>query len=133
MLFDVQLSIQVLHADVVNVKVVARRYSADTIKDIFCASRPWNRVHDDIGIGQYFAHPRSNCGRHLLRALESEIAFQANRNIGKKAVPGLTETNTLHLQHAFNRADAFEDLASHPGGSGIKQSIYRSPRQTPTD
>src|ERR1700730_15270490 len=42
MLFDVQLSIEVLDADVVNVKVVARGYSADTIKDIFRASGPWN-------------------------------------------------------------------------------------------
>src|SRR6202142_4007664 len=132
MLFDVQLAIQILHADVMHVEVVARSHSANAVENIFRAAGARNRMYHDAGGRQDFAHTGGHSIGHLLGALEGEIAFQSNRNVGEKTVPCFAETDTLHFENAVHAADALEDLAAHTARRCVEQRVHSSTRQTPT-
>ena len=56
MLLHVQLAVQILHADVVNVKVMARGHGADAIENIFRAPSARHGVHHHVGLRQNLAH-----------------------------------------------------------------------------
>ena len=104
MLFHVQLPVQVLHADVVHIEVVAGSDGADAVENIFRAPGPRNRVHHHVGIGQNLAHPRRHRIGHLLGALEGEIALQAHRNVGEIAVARLSGTGPAPLPARHRRS-----------------------------
>ncbi len=57
-LLYVQLTVQVLHADVMYVEIVSSRDCANPIENILCLPGPWNRVHNHIGRRKDLAHPR---------------------------------------------------------------------------
>ena len=74
MLFDVQLSFQVLHADVVDVEVVAGGNRADAVKNIFRPQGAGSGMHHHVGVRQDVVHGCSDGVRHLLGALKCHIA-----------------------------------------------------------
>ena len=49
MLLHMQMSIQILHADVVHVEVVASGDGPDAVENIFRPARAWNRMHHHVG------------------------------------------------------------------------------------
>ena len=51
MLFDVQVSLEILHAHVVHVEIVARGHGPDAIENILGAQSARHGVHDDVGVG----------------------------------------------------------------------------------
>ena len=89
-------------------------------------------MHHNICVGQDLAHPRRYRIGHLLRALESGIAFQSDGNIGEIAVAGFSEPDALHLQHAIDGSDAIQYLVAHAGRRRIEQRINCSAGQPPT-
>ena len=115
MLFDMQLAVQILDADVVDVEVVARGDGANAVENIFRAPCPRNGMHDHVGIGQDLAHARPDGIGDLLGALEGEIAFQGNRNVSEVAVASFAKTEALDFEHAIDRSEAVEDLAADAG------------------
>src|ERR1022692_3732816 len=133
MLLDVQLPVQVLHADVVDIEIMASGDRADAVKDVFRTAGARDRVDHDVSVGQNFAYPGGDRRRDLLRTLERKIAFQPYGNVGKKAVARLPEADSLHLQHAIHSPQPVKDLTAHAGRGGVQQCINGSARQTPTD
>ncbi len=120
MLFHMQLAVQILHADVVQVEVVARSYGADAVENILRPTSARNGMHHDIGIGQDFAYSRSHRGGNLIGTLEREIAFQSDGNVGEKSIPGFAKTDTIDLEHAIDGSDAIEELTAHANWGSIQ-------------
>src|ERR1035438_2987922 len=136
MLLDMQMAVEILHADVVDVEVIAGGDGADTIEDVFGPSRArhgmdhyvgirQNFTHPRcdctgrwlgarhgmdhyVGIRQNFTHPRCDCSGHLLRPLKGEVAFESYGNIGEIAVAGFSKAHTLYFKHTLNRANRSE-------------------------
>src|ERR1700691_3204883 len=132
-LLDVKPPREILHADVVDVEVVACGHGANTIKDIFRALGTRQGLHRNIGIWKNVVD-RCSCGGHqLVGALKSDGARQPDGQIGEIPVAGAADAYTADLEYTINAGDGIGDLSPDPGGGGVEQGIDGAPRQTPAD
>ena len=60
-LLDVKAPGEILHADVVDVQVVAGSDGANTVEYIFRSLSPRQGLNGDVGVGKNVAHSGSNC------------------------------------------------------------------------
>ena len=120
MLFDVKTPTQILHADIVHIEIVPRRHGPNAVEDVLAVQSPRDRVHDDVGVGQNAVD--RNCDRvhHLFGALESDIARQTNRQVGKIPVSRSPDADAIYFQHSVHFGNRSDDLGTHSGGSGIQ-------------
>ncbi len=63
--------------------------------------------------------------------MECDRAGEAYGEIGEVAVAGAADAHASNFEHAVDVRDRVDDLSSHSGGSGVKQSVDGAPRQTP--
>ncbi len=131
MLFDVEMALEILHADVVQVEIVTGGDGADAIENIFRTQGAGHGVHDDVGIGQHFVDGAGYGFRHLLRALERDVAGHADGEVGEVAVAGAANAHAVYLEQAVHGRNRSNNLAAHSGGSGIEQGVDRLTGQTP--
>src|SRR5262245_27112161 len=99
-----------MHAD-----VVARSHGADAVKNILMAGFAWNGVDHDIRIGQDIVDGAGNLAHHLARALESYIARQSNRQVGKVAIAGTANARPFDLNYAVDLERLIHDAVAITG------------------
>src|SRR6476661_8169877 len=124
-LFHVQASLEILHADVVDVEIVASGDSADAIENILGAPGPRQGVHDHVSVRQHFMDRAGHGFRHLFGALEGHVAGHANREIGKVAVAGTANADAVHLEQAIDGGNRGDNLVADSGGSSVEQGVNR--------
>jgi len=61
MLLDMEFAREILHADVVDVQVVAGSDGANTVEDIFRTLGARQGLNGDVGVGKNLAHSGGNC------------------------------------------------------------------------
>src|SRR5579862_2384427 len=132
-LLDVQVSGEILHADIVHIEVVARGHGADAIENIFRAQGARHRVHNDVSVGQHMVDRVGDGFRHLLRTLERNVAGHAHGEVGKVAVAGAAYAHTVDFQQTIDGRNRRNNLIAHSGGSGVKQRVNSLAGQAPTD
>src|SRR5206468_4512035 len=108
---------EILHADVMDVEVVAGSHGSDTVENILGPRRTRHRVHHHVSIWQHFMHRIGNCGRHLLRALEGDIARHTNGKIGEVTVTRAPDAYSVNLEQAIHTRNRGENLAADTGRS----------------
>src|SRR6266436_2252378 len=130
-LFHMQVSLEILHANVVHVEVVARGHGTDTIENVFRTQGARHGVDHDVGVGQHVMHCVGYGFSHLLGALESNVAADADGQVGKVAVAGATNAHPVHFEQTVYRRDCGDNLVAHSLRSGVEQGVDRLAGQTP--
>src|SRR5580704_13366842 len=85
-LLDVKAPGEILHADVVDIEVVAGSDGADTVKDIFRALGARERLNGDVGVGKNFVDRGGDGLDELLGALKGNRTREADGKVGEVAV-----------------------------------------------
>src|SRR5258708_6959134 len=128
---QMQVSVKILHADVVDVEVVASRDRANAVKNIFRTLRARQRLHGYIGVGKNAV----NCGGHgfhqLFGALKSNRAREAYGEIGEVAVAGPADAHPSNLQHALDAREGRDDLGANSPPSGPEPRVGCAARHAP--
>ena len=130
-LFDVEATREILHADVVDVEVVAGGDGANAVENIFRALGARQRLHGDVGIGKDVANRGGHGFDQLLGALEGDGAGETNGKIGEVAVAGAADAHATDFEHAIDARDGVGDLGADAGGSGVEQGVNGAARQPP--
>src|SRR5579872_2284767 len=129
MLFDMQAPVKILNAHVVNVHVMAGGDGAHAVENVLCGSCSWNRVDHDIRIRKQAVDSASDFIRDLAGALESNVAGEADGDIGKVAITGAPDPYTINLQQALDAFESFHDLVASADWRSIQQGVDRTARQ----
>ena len=130
-LLHVELAGEILHADVVDVEVVARGDGANAVEDIFRALGARQRLHGDVGIGKNAAHRGGDRFHQLLGTLEGDGAGQTDGEIGEIAIAGAADADAADFEHTIHVRNSIGDLGANSGGSGVEQGVDGAPRQAP--
>ena len=130
-LFDVAAAAGVLHADVVDVEIVACSDGADLIEQALMTAGAGDGVDHDIGIRQYGTDVSRNFVGDLLRLLEGHAAGHGDRDIGEVAASGAADADPGHPQYAVHLIHLFNDAVADPAGRGIEQHVDGLARQLP--
>ena len=64
-LLFIKLPVDILHADIVDIKVMPCRHAANSIEDILRAAGARDRMHNHIGSRQKLMHPRRHFAGNL--------------------------------------------------------------------
>src|ERR1700722_18919447 len=102
MLLDMEFAGEILHADVVDVQVVAGSDGANTVKDIFRKLRARQGLNGDVGVGEGCAHGGSDGFYQLLRTLEGYGAGQSHGEISEVAVAGTADANASDFEDTIH-------------------------------
>ena len=113
MLFHVQASIQVLHADVMHVEVLMRGHGADPVKNILRMLRSRKRLDGYVGVRKHLMYRIGDGSGQLARALKRHSAGEAYRKISEKTVAGPADSNPIHFENAFHPQHCIVNLRSH--------------------
>jgi len=131
MLLDVEMAVEILHADVVDVEVVASSDGPNAVEDVFRTLGARERLNGDIGVGEDAMNCLGYGFDQLLRALKCNSAGKADREIGEIAVAGAADAHPPDFEHAIHARDGVDNLSADSSGSGVKQSVGSAPRQAP--
>src|ERR1700759_5383786 len=101
MLLDVQVTVQVLHAYVVHVHIVASRDRADAIENVLRRRCARNRMDHNISIGEQPVNGAGDLVRDLAGPLESDIASQTDGDICKIAIAGAPDAHAIYFKKTF--------------------------------
>src|SRR6202142_22787 len=132
-LFDVQVALEILHADVVNIEIVAGSNGANAIENVFCTQGAGNGVHDDVGIGQDIMHGVGDGFRHLLGALESYVAGDTYRKISEVTIAGAANAHAVDFKQTIDGGNRGDNLVAYAGRGGVEQGVNRLAGQAPAD
>src|ERR1700723_1116244 len=102
MLLDMEFAGEILHADVMDVRVVAGSDGANTVKDIFRTLSAGQGLNGDVGVGKDVAHGGSNGFHQLLRTLECYGAGQSHGEISEVAVAGTADANASDFEDTIH-------------------------------
>src|SRR5215471_4541 len=127
-LFDVEPSCQILHADIVHAEVVTRSHSPYAIENVLVAGFPRHRVDHHITVREDGVHSVSDLADHLIRPLECNVARQAHRQVGEVAVAGPANTHSLHFNYAVDLQYGIDDAIAVAGRSRVEKRVNRLPR-----
>src|SRR5437868_4415102 len=100
MLFHMDLSVQVLHADVMNAKVVARSHRSYAVKDALLPSNAGNGANNHIRVGKDGMHRIRNLADRSFGMLKCNVAANTDRYIRKVSVPCLAYANAVYINHS---------------------------------
>ncbi len=131
MLLHVQTAGEILHADVVDIEVVAGGDGAYAVENIFRALGARQRLNGDVGVRKNSVDRGGYRCYQLLGPLESYSAGQADREIGEIAVAGAANSHASNFEDAIHARNSIGDLNADTGRSSIKQRVDGAPRQTP--
>src|SRR5580700_8080445 len=101
-LLDVEVAVEILHADVVNVEVVASGDGTNAVEDIFRTLGAGQRLNGDVSVGENAVDGCRYGGHQLLGALEGDGAGEADGEVGEIAVAGAADTNASDFEHAID-------------------------------
>src|SRR2546426_11557948 len=120
------MAVQVLHADIMHIEVLARGHGTDLVKDIFRVHGSGDRAHDHVGIGENIVNGYSDGISDLLRALESHVARQSDGKIGKVAIAGTANPYAIHFEQPVDFRDCGNNPVAHAGGGGVEKGVDSS-------
>jgi hypothetical protein len=123
MLFHMQGAIEVLDADIMDVQVVASGDGADAVENIFGERGPWDRTDYDIGVRKDAVDGAGDFVGDLAGTLEGDAACEADGDVGKVAVAGAANADTVHFEQAIHAPHSVDDTAAGSGGSGVEESV----------
>ena len=137
MLFDVQLVVVLLHADVVDGEVGAGSDGADAVVDALGERGGGNGVDDDIGTGKVALDGCGGGGGDLLGALEGKLARHAERDVGEVAGAGAAGADAVDGEDAVDGAEIADEVAAGLGAGlgrrGVEQRVDGATRELPAD
>jgi len=126
MLLDVELVVVFLHAGVVDGEVGAGGDGADAVVDAFSDRGGGDGVDDDIGSREMTLDGGcGGCG-DLLGALEGEVAWHAEGDVGEVIGAGTTGADALDGEDALDGGElAYEEaiLSASLGWSGVGEGV----------
>src|SRR6185369_3411843 len=131
MLFDVQLSTEILNAYVVHHQIVIQRGSPNTVEDVLRMQSAGHSVHHHVHVLENAVNRLAHFGDDPLGALESYGPGEPDGEVGEVSVPCLTNTDAIDFQNAGNTCDSIYDLGSNTGGSSVEQSVDGLPSEAP--
>ena len=131
MLLDVEAAGKILHADVMDVEIVASGDGADTIEDIFGALGAWERLNGDIGVGKDFMNRIGDGCHKLFGTLESYGTCEADGEIGEIAVARAADADATDFEDALDVRNGVDDLGADTGGGGVEKSVDGAAGEAP--
>src|SRR6476660_3247761 len=117
------MSLEVLHADIVDVEVVASGDSPDAIENVFRVQSAGDGVHDHVSVRKNFVDRTGYGFHHLLGTLEGDVAGHTDGEIGTITVAGTAAAYAVHFQHAIHAGNRGDNFITYSGGSGIEQRV----------
>src|SRR5271166_5228926 len=109
MLFDVQLPVYVLHADIMYVQVVTRGYAADPIEQALTATGTRRRVHHHVCLGEQTTNCRCRVIRYLFGLLEGDVSRHCDRNVGEVPASSTANAHSVNSQNAVHARNCADD------------------------
>src|SRR5690348_16972832 len=102
MLLDVQISPEILHADVVHVEVVPSRDCPYTVKNILAMLGTGNGMDHDVSVWKHIV----NCGSHrvhdLFGALKGDVTVKTDGKVGEVAVPCASNAHAIDFEQTVH-------------------------------
>ena len=124
MLFDVELVVVFLDADVVDGEIGARGDCADAVVDAFGTGGGGDGVDDDVGSGEMAADGIGGGHGDLLGALEGEVARHAEGDVGEVAGAGAAGADAVDGEDAVDGGEFANEVAAGLGaglrGGGVE-------------
>ena len=130
-LFDVERAFQILHADIVDVEIVAGGDGTNAVKQILAASGTRDGADHDVGIGKNAVHTIGDGFGNLFGALERNVASHAHEDIREIAIAGAADARAIDIHNAIDGGDGIKNLATDAAGRSVEQGVDGFSRQTP--
>src|SRR5580704_17423934 len=130
-LLDVKAPGEILHADVVDIEVVAGSDGADTVKDIFRALGARERLNGDVGVGKNFVDRGGDGLDELLGALKGNRTGEADGKVGEVAVARTADADATDFENTLDARDRVDDLGADTGGRGVEEGVNGAAGQSP--
>src|SRR5882724_11323566 len=123
MLLNVKMPMQVLHADIMHIEVLARGHGTNFVKNIFRVHGSRDRVHDYVRVGENIMNGHCHRIRDLLGALEGYVAGQSDGKIGKVAIAGTPNPYAIYFEQAIDFRNCGNNPVAYAGGSGVEKGV----------
>ena len=117
-LLDVELMVELLHADVVDGEVGAGGDGADAVVDAFGEGGGGDGVDDDVGSGEMALDGVGGGEGDLLGALEGEVAGHAEGDVGEVVGAGAAGAEAIDGEDAVDGGEVADDVAGLGAGFG---------------
>src|SRR5207248_3203333 len=112
MLLDVQISLEILNADIVHVEVLTSGDGRYAVKNILAMLRTGNRVDHDVCVRKHVVNGRGDGVGNLFGALKGYIAVEPNGEISKVAVSSSTDADAIYFEQTIHAGESGDNFLS---------------------
>src|SRR5215469_11373990 len=127
MLLYMNCPVHILHADVVNIQVVACGHRADAVEQTLAVAGPGGGIDHHVGSGQKCANYSGSVIGHLLGFLEGHVPRHRDRDVGEILISTTPDAHTVDGKYAIET----RYLADDPDANSCRRSVQQRVNSLP--